>query len=187
MEEKLQEILTRLYTDAAFRKDFFADRRRCCEENNLAYPGLVVLLDELNQDQVEYFAQGLLLKRMSAVKKIIPHTTCRLGNNFDRLFLEHGRKFVPGGIHLHHEDAVGFLDHLRSEPELQDEKLEDIIRYERALAWNFLHPKKWRFASFAFDIHKLFQSRTAHEPLVRRRTFILWKEMRVFLKLSLPW
>ena len=129
----MQEVLARIYTDAALRAIIFADPTVAGTELGLSVQELSQLASVSVVD-VDRCAQSLHRKRAYAVRSWLPFTCQALGTSFDRLFTAHASCFGPRGIRKHQDDANAFASHLfpKSCGEKVPSSVLDIAKYETA-------------------------------------------------------
>ena len=114
-----QNLLTRLYTDAAIRASFFAEPARVGPEFGLEESESLELA-AVSRQELDFFADSLVAKRRREVERLIPSTVGPLGGDFQELFTEFAARFVPHGHLKHLEDAIAFCDWLRGRPVRKD-------------------------------------------------------------------
>jgi hypothetical protein len=130
-----QKQLAQLYVDAEFRKKFL--------ETN------TTLLDS---NEVEVFALGLLMKRLNAVKALLPISFQLNGPFLYEKFMLYGNSQRIQGAHLKHSlDAlkfIRFLEHCELDS-YQRQVLEwEEFRLEKSLPRSYFKVKKF---SYDFD------------------------------------
>lgn len=108
-----QHVLARLYTDPAFRKEFYAKPREIGQELGLS-ESEIEELSEAAREEVRRFSDSLGWKRLREVEKLIPSTRDLMGEDFERTFFDFARSFNPQGIKKHYEDAVEFCRSVQS-------------------------------------------------------------------------
>lgn len=162
-----QQLLARLYTDPAFRESCLDPFQRPQLLSRLSPPEAAAMSEWLNSpayQELAFFADTLVQKRLEGVRKILPRTAQVLGPGFRKAFHAFAcMNAIPGDIHAHQADAANFLEfciapnHLaasrseKSEPVwgVSTALLATVARYERArldvmqgaaqvsLYWNF--------------------------------------------------
>ena len=129
---RMQEILARLYTDASFRGDFFADPSGQGEALGLGEEETRQLAT-LSPAQVDFFALQLHRKRLGEVRHLLPFTFKALKDQFNYLFFRYADSYLPSGIKKHQEDAIsfaGFLQRYAEAESIEPTWAIEIARYE---------------------------------------------------------
>jgi hypothetical protein len=129
----MQQVLARIYTDAAFRTEFLADPTRVGLASGLSAQE-VTHLASVSANEIRRFAHSLHRKRADEVRGLLPCTSKALGNKFNRLFANHANRFCPCGIGKHRDDAIAFALSLFSKSccERIPAAILDLARYETA-------------------------------------------------------
>src|SRR5687767_2588309 len=102
-----QDLLARLYTDADFSAAFFADPSGLSAVKGLS----LAEADEIQsaaQDEIRFFAQSLISKRLREVEKLLPLTCRYVKLDLRPLFEEFANEFNPTSTKKHLEDAIEF-------------------------------------------------------------------------------
>jgi hypothetical protein len=130
-----QDLLARLYTDAALRERFAADPQAVGREFGLG-PEEAARLAELSTAQLRHFAASLVTKRRREVEKQLPLARRALREAvFAELFRRHAAAFHPAGARKHRDDAVAFaavLERAARAGEIGPAWVADLVRYEAA-------------------------------------------------------
>jgi hypothetical protein len=183
---EIQHILSRLYTEELLRKTFFTDRNLFYEQHKINSSETIQFLNELKQEQVDFFAKGLLSKRFHAVVKLMPASSFILGDKFHILFRAYAALFNPAGTHKHHVDALAFCDFLNNEMQpsgYPKEFVAAMIRFEKKQMENFVSQKKWRVARFNYNpipFQRMINMGEKPELPGKSRTIIFWKKGQVW-------
>ena len=124
-----QDLLARICTDSRLREEFVRN-----PEKTGASFGLTAVesneIAELSAEQLRYFSNSLISKRLHEVEKLLPRTRAALGDEFGPLFRAFSREFVPNSIKKHLEDAFEFTAWLIRKT--GDAPTLTIVRRERA-------------------------------------------------------
>ncbi len=176
-----QYILSRLYTDQAYRKAFLAGKEAFYQTHRISDPRTITFLNALKPEQLEFFAKGLYAKKYHEVMHQIPGTAYLLKNKIGELFRDFSQTPRTYGIHKHHEEALAFLDVIRQDPTISAEA-KTILEFEAVLIRNFLHPKAWRMCLLSYDAPAFLRSLQAGEQpvLQKKRLLVIFKKGRVF-------
>lgn len=180
-QQEAQDILSRLYADASFREEFFADRNSFYASNSITDPELHTFLDELKKEQVDFFAKSLLAKRRHAVFGLLPGTFFLLGQNAAERFNEFAQTFLPSGIHKHHADAIAFCSYLLKQENVSA-ALNDQIRFEQKQLENFISGKRWSLLRCRHNVVGFQRDLLAGKKDVqpeKRSTTIIWRKGRI--------
>lgn len=108
-----QHVLARLYTDPAFRKEFYARPSEIGRELGLS-ESEIEELSEAAREEVQRFSDSLVWKRLREVEKLIPSTRNLIGDHFEKAFFDFAPSYNPQSIKKHYEDAVKFCRSLQS-------------------------------------------------------------------------
>lgn len=151
-----QGILSRLYTDSVFRNDFIKDKELFYKKYSVSSDETIKFIEALPVDQIVFFAQSLLSKRIHEVKALLPLSHKLIGKNSRNLFLVYAESYIPKGIHKHHDDAQHFADYLLKQEQLSEDKninhfIHWVLKYELHRTNNFINPKKYLFYSYPYD------------------------------------
>lgn len=175
--KEYQTILAKLYTDPYFRNIFFES-----EEYN-SHP-----LKALKRDEVDFFAQGLINKRLGVVKGLMPLSYHFLGSQFNDLFQSYSKKNITnGGVQKHYLDAITFSYFLNEQKSLPFIWLKDLIRYEGMKIESFLINNRFVTKRFNYPVHKLTTDLKANERITKRTTvliFVRFKKKVKWLKIN---
>lgn len=163
---ELQEALVRLWTSAANREQFLADREAWLATESLSAETCrkLRLLDAV---QLQRFADGLLRKRLGQVRQLLPGTAMRLGPAFPARFIAWARSSPPGDSQHHSDDARQFaLLLLRDGP---GRELKDVLRWELLQLRLNQQRTGCGLLIFRHDVR-----RTGQPPLPRRFLIAVW-------------
>lgn len=171
-----QATLGRLYTNAAFRKEFVSDKKSFYRKYNFSLD-TIQFIEGISVNQLTFFAESLLKKRMHEIKNLLPLTFKLLGREAHQLFLEFSDHYVPTGIHKHHEDALEFIAFLLKRKELFNRYLRAVLIYEKQQISNFTSRKKYLVRFYNYDFasnYSLLLNQTDPGELPRKFCVILW-------------
>ncbi len=176
--------------DESFRKSFFADRALFYRVNKITTAETIQFLDALKQEQVDFFAHGLLSKRFHAISKLLPATAYVLGEEFHKLFHVFARQFTPGGTHIHHADALAFCLFLQKEipqTHVQTTFRFAILKFEKDQLKKFMSSKRWSISRYAYnplEFQRVLLAGQKPEFPARAATVILWKKNAIWKVVS---
>lgn len=109
----VQNFTARIYTDEALRREFFLAPEQIGKENNLTERETAELA-EVYPEELNSFAESLVLKRLREVEKLLPLTRRHSGADFARRFREFSQTFNPQSVKKYLEDALKFTNHLQT-------------------------------------------------------------------------
>lgn len=181
--QEVQNFLARIYTDENLRQYFLREPEKCGAENNLS-DAEIVQIRQILPEQVNFFAESLVHKRLHEVGKLLPLTYKALGAKkieiSFREFIATG--FLPQSIKKHLEDAIEFANYLTSKnPE--PVWIKDAVKFEAArLSFNN-DSSRFLVKKLDHDIRKISQAilhgkDVSQENIGKRLTFV------VFLKIG---
>jgi hypothetical protein len=184
--DSIQGILSRLYTDADFLREFIADKNIFYKTHGIVSQETIEFLEAVPVEQIVLFARSLTKKRIHEIKNLIPATTILIGKRINELLLEHSEAYVPNGIHKHHDDAATFINFLLKQKELPDvNPIEGFIRsvlvYELQKIQSFISPKKILISFYRYDILKnysLILKFSDFKLPQKKITIIIWKDRK---------
>jgi hypothetical protein len=185
--DNTQAILSRLYTNSTFRKEFIADKKKFYQKHSLSSE-TISFLEALSIPQLTFFAEGLLKKRMHEVKSLLPLSVKLTGKAFTELFLKFSDQYTPGGIHKHPEDAVHFVEYVlvKLGGTGTDQLTCSVLLYEQEQLKRFLNPKKYRLSFYKYDLVKEYGMLLKQEDITslrKRFNIVVWKQGKVFIKI----
>src|SRR5215212_4518525 len=114
----VQNLLARIFTDEDLRLQFLLEPEKIGIENNLS-AAEIEQIKQILPEQINFFADSLVYKRLREVEKLLPLTRKILEKEFGKYFREFANQFQPQAIKKHLEDAIefgGFLQSKRIEP-----------------------------------------------------------------------
>jgi len=166
--EQYEHILARLYTEQKFRSDFFNASNRSLLN---ASEEIKKLLDNIKQDEVEFFALGLLNKRWGVIKGLLSIT-----NKFQKQLYEHFVAYAENtplyGLHYkHYNDALNFSEYLLRTTNLSP-FLKDCIRFERLLIKSNLNSNLFLSCFLNYDFREINQTQSS-EVLPRKKLALI--------------
>ncbi len=176
-----QHILSRLYTDQAYRKAFLAGKEAFYQAHQISDPETITFLNALKAEQLEFFAKGLYAKKYHEVMHQLPGTAYLLKSRIGELFRDFSQTPRSYGVHRHHEEALAFMSVIRQDSTISAEA-KTILEFEAVLIRNFLHPKTWRMCLLSYDAPAFLRSLQAGEQpiLQKKRLLVIFKKGRVF-------
>lgn len=163
---ELQEALVRLWTSAADRDRFLADREAWLVAESLSAQ-TCRKLRLLDASQLKHFADGLLRKRLGQVRQLLPGVAARLGPEFTTRFIAWASNSPPAQTQHHSDDARQFAILLLRDS--QDRELKDVLRWE-LLQLRLNRPG----VGGGVLIFRHDMRRTGETPLPRRFMIAVW-------------
>jgi hypothetical protein len=130
---EFQQVLATLYTDEAFRRQFFEDETLNAESLGLN-AGDLDLLKRLNPGEVAYFSQSLVNKHYSEAGPWVPWVCLALGNKAKKLFQRYLGQRDPSKSLNPRQHAKAFIEYLQERSVLQEVPAPcfyDLLKYER--------------------------------------------------------
>jgi len=126
--QEQQDLLARLYTDREFQSKFLADPGSHANGLGLS-AGDAKSLAASAAEEVRWFAESLVNKRLREVIKMLPLTYREVGASaFEEAFRKFAAEFSPSSVKKHLEDALAFSDRLvRGHPNATS---KGIVRFE---------------------------------------------------------
>jgi hypothetical protein len=158
---KVQQLLAQLYTDRNFREQFFADPITASASFDLTATE-IFQLQQLNAQQVNYFARSLHNKRRREAGSFLPRSAAVLQANFDRWFWQYvdtdGAKTDKSPIN----DAIEFTRFLLQQLPLANRHspthyLREVIIYEQTCLIANQQPRYLAARWFHYSIADLRQ------------------------------
>jgi hypothetical protein len=153
--EEQQNFLAKVYTDAEFRRAFFSNPEKIGAENDLNEREIAEI-SEVMPEELNFFADSLVWKRLREAEKFLPLTKRVLGREFTDHFNEFSGTFNPQTIQKHLEDAFEFCRFL------EKQKLTELARtatkYERSKLEFFGFGKRFVCCKLGFDVREIDRS-----------------------------
>ena len=179
--EQTQHILSRLYTDEKFRTDFIANQEQFFWENEIKTPEAIAFFSSLSPEQLNFFANGLLSKRKHAVIKLIPASFKLMADSFGSYFREHAARFSPDGIHIHHTDALNFINYVAGiDANFKTNNYwNEVMNFERLLLLNFLKPPVFKISFHSFNPLHFYKRIVTEGNLSNprlKKTILIWRK-----------
>lgn len=168
---KQQNLLALLFTNDNLRQAFSLEPEKIGLQNDLNEREINDLKLILS-DQINFFADSLIGKRLHEVEKILPLTKKILGEDFQNLFRDFSQTFNPKSVKKHLEDAIefcGFLQTHRIEPAFA----KDVAKFERGKLEFFGFEKRFVYKSFDYDVRN-FLMNSEKTDLNKRKSFAFW-------------
>lgn len=140
---EFQRVLATLYTDEAFRRQFFEDDG--FDGANLGVsPSDLILLKQLNPGEVAYFSQSLVNKHYSEASPWVPWVCLALGVKSKKMFQRYLGQRDPSKSLNPRQHAKAFVEYLQERSVLQEvpaPSFYDLLKYERCrlMAEGFLY------------------------------------------------
>ena len=128
---EVQTALARLYTDAAWRAEFFAAPPRVGATVGLT-AAEAQQLTQLQTAEVNFFALTLHGKRLNEIHKLLPLAHRAFGRQFDDYFRAYAETYLPDGTKKHLDDALAFAVFLPAAQTDAPAWARDVLRYETA-------------------------------------------------------
>jgi hypothetical protein len=110
-----QHLLAKIYTNAEFRKAFFARPIEVGAEFGLT-EDLSLSLAATYQKEIQLFSETLIRKRLGTLRSFLPITVKILGNNLEKVFREYAENQTLNFEDRYAEDAFKFVDFLKKQP-----------------------------------------------------------------------
>ncbi len=181
---EVQNFLARVYTDENLRREFSSAPQQIGKENNLTEKEIVELIAIL-PNEVNFFADSLVWKRLREVEKLLPLTKKALAEDFEKYFCEFANQFAPVSIKKHLEDAVGYTKFLQTR-ELAPDWIKDFVKFEQTKLEFNGYGKLFVFKQFNFNIKEIsLQPANPKKEFNRKKTFAVWlrfgKQTRLYI------
>lgn len=178
--------LARLYTDQSFRIRFFSEKEKVLAELSVD-DQIKKLLSKLKEEEVEFFAKGLINKRYGVVKSFFPLSAHYLGENFRKKFQEYAANHSVKGLHLKHvNDAVKFSGIYLNNASFTEDWHKDLVKYEQFIAKTLKPECSFHLQFLKFPVHQI---RIEDMVKVKKKLswilFIRFKGRRKFISFSL--
>jgi hypothetical protein len=174
----LQNFLARLYTDENLRRDFLREPENCGAENNLSADE-IAQIKQILPEQIEFFADSLVYKRLREVEKLLTLTRKAAGkNDFEKYFREFAGNFQPSSIKKHFEDAMEFAAFLAAR-KIEPLWIVDLAKFEAARLAFYHGGRRILIKKFAYDIREILKAvsnkeANSNKKFPRRQTFAVW-------------
>ncbi|HEY8560692.1 MAG TPA: hypothetical protein VIL74_09980 [Pyrinomonadaceae bacterium] len=108
-----QNLLAKLYTDAEFRRAFLSEPEKIGVESGLSADEIREIA-EIMPEELHFFADSLVWKRLGEAEKFLPLTRRVLGEDFTGNFREFSQTYNPRTVKKHFEDALAFCRFLQT-------------------------------------------------------------------------
>lgn len=175
---EIQNALARLYTDAELRERFFEDAKSVGREFGLNDEE-INQLSKISSDELSFFSDSLLWKRLNEVEKLLPLTKKMLSEDFKDLFQSFAPTHNSTEIKKHLDDAIAFSKFL--ERKIQIGWQVDLIRFEAArLEFNGMN-RKLIVKRFYYDVIDLIEKISGDEQfeIAKQKKWIgIWFRMK---------
>lgn len=169
----VQNFTARLYTDANLRREFLSAPEEIGRANNLTEPEIAELAQVL-PEELNFFAESLLYKRLREVEKLLPFTKKALADDFEKRFRRFAAEFTPESVKKHLEDAIRFAEFLQSE-KVEPFWARDLAKFEQAKLEFNGRRKHFVFRIFDCDIKEIFhQGIEPQKEFGEKKTFAVW-------------
>jgi hypothetical protein len=171
---EIQNVLARLYTDSELRGRFIKDGLTVGRELGLDEKE-AELFSQISSDELSFFSDSLVWKRLNEVEKLLPLTRKILGEQFKELFQTFAPTYNPHKIKKHLEDAIAFCDYLQKST--ATDWVLDLIRLEQSrLEFNGMN-RKIIVKRFRYDVFEITKKSAREETFesIRKKNWIgIW-------------
>jgi hypothetical protein len=155
---EVQVALARLYTDAAWREQFFAGPLRVGCAAGLT-PEEATQLARMRAADVNFFALTLHSKRLHEIHKLLPLSRRALGPGCDDSFRAYAETYQPDGPKKHRDDALMFARYLAANlPPDAPAYAPDVLRYETTQLLAGQPARFFRVCRFRYALKPLLHS-----------------------------
>lgn len=169
----VQNFTARIYTDENLRRKFLSAPEQTGRENNLSEKEIAELA-AVFPEELNFFADSLLYKRLREVEKLLPLTARALSKDYEKHFREFAVQYTPESIKKHLEDAVRFAEFLQTK-EIELIWARDLAKYERAKLEFNVYQKRFLFRIFDYDVKEIFRHHAMPQrKFLRKKTFAAW-------------
>ncbi|MGI8641657.1 MAG: hypothetical protein ACR2MG_17145 [Pyrinomonadaceae bacterium] len=166
-----QNFLAKVFTDEILRGKFLSEPLKIGKENDLSETE-IEQIRQLLPEQIKFFADSLLYKRLHEVEKFLPLTRKMLDKDFEIYFREFANQFLPKTIKRHLEDAIKFCDFLQAR---ENGWLKDLIIFEQARLIFNGYGKRFLLRVFQYNIKEICRrDAKAQSDFPKRKTFAVW-------------
>ncbi len=169
-----QDLLARLYTDRQFAEKYFYHPDSAVSDSGISVEEAQDIAASAGEE-IRIFADSLIGKRLREVEKLLPVTGKFLGEEFQKLFREHAKKFSPTSLKKHFEDAIEFRAFLEVSCSV-DSKAKDVVKFETLKLQHFAEVRRLTIGQLRYDIRPLFDSQRRIDGLVikKKRSLAIW-------------
>lgn len=150
-----QNFLAKLYTDARLRRDFTSEPLKIGGENNLTEIEIQEI-SEIFHEEINFFAESLLWKRLKEAEKLLPLTRRILNEDFEKSFREFAGNYKPQTIKKHLADSVEFCRFLQARDSVSIIG-KDVAKFEEAKLRFFNYGKRFVICRLKFDMEEIFR------------------------------
>jgi hypothetical protein len=175
-----QAVLSRLYTDADFRKLFSLDPQAALKTMGLEEEDALQIAT-LKPQQLRFFAHSLIRKRLGEIKKLLPLTRYALGEVFDPLFRSYAANNRLESGEAHQKDAVRFCwfvhEHARAELSGVPWGI-DALRFEAAHLESTIRGRYLSVKFFRYPVQAGAGRITEAGSMPKRATLAIWLRFR---------
>lgn len=174
-----QLILSRLYTDAALRKRFLANPESLVKEFGLDEHQMRELA-QLSAQQLNFFADSLIRKRLGEVRKLLPLTSQALGARFGKLFWRYAESHRLTMPQPHRKDAIAFCAFLKESARSELSEVPwalDVAAFEAACLEATTPARRCILRLFRYSIRELARSLSGKASALspaRRLSLAVW-------------
>lgn len=170
-------FLARLYTDPELRNRFCADPQNTARQLGLASTD-AISLSSLSAEQVNFFADSLIGKRLRAAGELLPLIKQALRGRFSGLFRTYAEDRRLFGNKPYENDALGFCAFLKRSGKLELRRVEwgrDAMRFDVAYLRAVISPRIFSFMLLRYPVHTMLH-RTADPSAATRSglTLVIW-------------
>ena len=175
--QEQQNLLAKLYTDAEFRRAFLSQPEETGAENGLNETEIREIAGMM-PEELNFFADSLVWKRLREVEKFLPLTRELLQDDFAKYFREFSQTFNPQTVKKHLADALEFGRFLQDRETISN-LAKDAARFERAKLIFAARAKNFVFEKFSFDIREILKKTAVKKSISEadfrpRKTFAIW-------------
>lgn len=177
-----QNFLARLYTDEPLRRAFLSEPEKIGKENFLNETEISEISAML-PEEISFFAESLLWKRLREVEKFLPLTRKVSGEDFQRLFREFSQTYNPQTIKKHLEDASEFCVFLQKKLQKNDyvsEISKNTAKYEHSKLKFYSLGANFVICKLNFDVREIdghFENRSDYN-LTKKIKIAVWLRVR---------
>lgn len=139
-----QNLMARLYTDEAVRRNFLADPHRVLRDLGLSDDEAVELAGVL-PEELNFFAGSLFRKRLREIERMLPLTTRSLGDKFEVEFQRYNEAILESREKSRADDALEFCRYIER---TYTGETAEASRFERLKRQFFAGKKNFVLAKF---------------------------------------
>lgn len=174
--ECLQRFLAQLSSDPELRNRFCADAQNTAREFALASRD-AISLSALSAEQVNFFADSLIGKRLRAAGELLPLTKRALRGRFSDLFRPYAENRRLFGNKPYENDAVGFCAFLKKSAKLELRQVDwgqDAMRFDIAHLRAGLSSPIFSLTLLRYPVHAMLHDAKPMPSMRPRLTLVIW-------------